>query len=272
MKINKIKMLTKRNIKTSVLTLLLIPFLVSCGPAFLKKMISDNPDIVIDSIKENPDKYMEALAQAQQAYTMKRRKKQRQNEQTEREEEFQNPKQPDVSGKRVWFGDKNAPITIVEYSDFQCGFCGRASKTVEKILKDYKGKVRVLYKHLPLPSHPQAMIAAQYYEAVGRQDSKKAKMFHDKIFAKQGDLSKGEPFLKGLAGDLSVDMKQLQRDLKKVEEVVRKDSQEASQFGFSGTPGFLVGGVSVAGAFPYPHFKEIIDRHLDNIAKKKGEK
>ena len=74
-----------------------------------------------------------------------------------------------MADNRAYFGDKKAPITIVEYSDFQCGFCKRAGEqSVKQVLDQYKGKVRVLYKHLPLDFHKQAMIAAQYYEAVAK--------------------------------------------------------------------------------------------------------
>lgn len=85
-------------------------------------------------------------------------------------------------------GDKNAKVTIVEYSDFQCPFCQRAIPTMEQILNDYKGQVRLVYKHLPLPSiHPNAQITAEASECAGEQN--KFWEFHDVLFNKQQEWS-----------------------------------------------------------------------------------
>jgi len=240
-----------------------MPFMVSCGPAFFKKMLKDNPEIITESIKSNPQMYMEALAEAQRQYMMERRKKQQKEEMASREEEFKNPKKPEMKDSRVYFGNKSAPITIVEYSDFQCGYCAKAVPTMKKILKNYPDKVRVLYKHKPL--FPGSDKAAYYYEAVGMQSSKKAREFHDMVFAQKEKIRQGDSFFKSLATKLSVDMDKLAEDLDKVKSIVDADAKEAEKFGFSGTPGFLVGGVSVPGAVPYSHFKEIIDRHLSSM-------
>ena len=245
------------------------PFLTSCGPAFLKKMIKDNPEIITESIKNNPQEYMEALAEAQRQYMVERRKKQQEKEMASREEEFKNPKKPEMKDSRVYFGNKNAPITIVEYSDFQCGYCAKAVKTVKQILKNYPGKVRILYKHKPL--FPGSAKAAEYYEAIGLQDPKKAQEFHDIIFERKGEIRNGEKFLKEVAKKVKADLGQLEKDLSLVADTVKADQAEAEKFGFSGTPGFLVGGVSVPGAVPYPHFKEIIDRHLADMSGKKSD-
>ena len=246
-----------------------VPFLSSCGPAFLKKMIKDNPEIITESIKSNPQLYMEALAEAQRQYMVERRKKQQEQEMVAREEEYKNPKKPEMKDSRVYFGNKNAPITIVEYSDFQCGYCAKAVVTVKQILKNYPGKVRILYKHKPL--FPGSAKAAEYYEAIGMQDAKKAQEFHDMLFERKGEIKNGEKFLKELAKKVKADIGQLEKDLSLVADIVRADQAEADKFGFSGTPGFLVGGISVPGAVPYAHFKEIIDRHLADMSGQKSD-
>ena len=244
-----------------------MPFLTSCGPAFLKKLLKDHPEIIIESIKSHPEKYMEALAEAQRQYVLEKRKKQREKQQADMEAEFNNPKKPEMKDSRVYFGKKSAPITIVEYSDFQCGYCAKVSPTLKQVLKTYPDDVRVLYKHKPL--FPGSSRAAEYYEAVGMQDSKKAREFHDKLFERKSEIQKGDKFLKELAKSLKVDMDQLEKDLSLTSAIVKADAREAEKFGFSGTPGFLVGGVTVPGALPFAKFKEIIDRHL---AKGKGQK
>ena len=249
---------------------MVVPFLTGCGPAFLKKLLKDHPEIIIESIKSHPEKYMEALAEAQRQYVVERRKKQREKELAEREKEFENPKKPEMKESRVYFGNKKAPITIVEYSDFQCGYCAKSAPVLKKVLEAYPKDVRVLYKHKPL--FPGSDKAAEYYEAVGMQDSKKALDFHDKVFERRSEISKGEKFLKELAKSLKVDMDQLEKDLSLASAIVEADKKEAEKFGFSGTPGFLVGGVTVPGALPLAKFKEIIDRHLAKKGPKKPTK
>ena len=187
----------------------------------------------------------------------------------QREKEFDSPKNPVLGENRVYFGKKDAPITIVEYSDFQCGFCSRAAGTMKQILKEYPNDVRILYKHLPLANHSQAAPAARYYEAIGMQDSKKAHEFHDLLFEKQQDVQQGEKLFKKLAKKLKMDMSQLEKDLKKAADVVSEDEAEAQKFGINGTPGFLVGGIGVSGAQPFASFKELIDKHIERNKNKK---
>ena len=238
--------------------------LVGCSTATdvskLKQVLEDNPDILANAIKKNPKPIMDALNEAAQ----EARKEQVENAQKAQEEARANarksPKNPQIDDDRVIFGTnkKDAKITIVEYSDFQCGYCGRAYKTMKEILDKYKDKVRVVYKHLPLDFHPMATPAARYYEAIALQDHKKATQFHDKIFENQGSLtSDAERFLEKTAREVKANMKKLKVDLEsdKVKKRVQADKEEASRFGFNGTPGFLVNGVPLNGAQPLEAFE-----------------
>ena len=218
-----------------------------------------NPDIILDVLKENPKEVMEALQEVQRAAYQERRQEQQKAVEDQLEEEFKNPKKPTVDESRAIFGDKKAPITIVEYSDFQCPFCARAAKTVDKILEKYPKQVRVLYKHLPLPNHPQAKPAAHYYEAIAMEDKAKAKKFHDEVF--ESGIS-SEEAIKDLVKKVGANLKKVERNLKKAEDIVEEDMKEAGKFGISGTPGFLVGGITVSGARELSHFENIINRHL----------
>ena len=92
---------------------------------------------------------------------------------------------PVIEDSRVIVGAKNAPITIVEYSDFECPYCSRGFATVKQLLSEYKGQIRFVFKHLPLDFHPLAKPAALYYEAIALQSHEKAIKFHDKIFENQ---------------------------------------------------------------------------------------
>ena len=236
---------------------------VSCSPDYIKKVLKDNPDILAEVIEENPKLIIDALNKASVKMRQDQLKAAEEDEKKKMEEEFNNPKKPEVTADRAVFGDSSAPITIVEYSDFQCPFCKRASDlAVKQILDEYKGKVRVVYKHLPLPNHPQAEIAAKYYEAVAKVDKKKARAFHDKLFEKQTQIRQGEKFLQGVVKEVGLKVADVKKHLDSVSEIIRKDEQEASRFGFRGTPAFLVGGVSISGAQDVSKFKEVIDRHI----------
>lgn len=156
---------------------------------------------------------------------------------------------------------KNAPITLIEYSDFECPFCSRGFETVQALLKKYEGKIRFIYKHLPLSFHEQAMISAHYYEAIRLQDEKKAFLFHDAIFKNQGKLKNGTVFLEATAKLVGADMLRLKKDLtkKEIEQRIQADIKEAGLFGMQGTPGFLLNGIPVKGAYPTDYFVNLIE-------------
>ena len=239
-----------------------------CTPSSsdLKKVIEENPDIVFGAIEKNPDKFIEVVNKAAREAQSKAREREMKAEEDRMEEEFKNPKTPVISDKRVMFGKSDAPVTIVEYSDFQCPYCSRGYETVKKVLETYPDKVRVLYKHLPLDFHPMAMPAAEYFEAIALQSHSKAEKFYNAIFSDQKSLGEGkEAFLERTARSVGADLAKLKKDLKssQVAETIKADMDEAKKFDFSGTPGFLVNGVSLKGAYPFEEFKKIIDRHLN---------
>src|SRR5690606_30903627 len=98
------------------------------------------------------------------------------------------------------------------------------------------------------------------YEAVRLQSEEKAIKFHDEIFENQSKLRQGESFLKTLAKKVGADMTKLAKDVNsdKVKDRIKADEAEAAKFGFQGTPGFLVNGIPVRGAYPVDHFNMII--------------
>lgn len=249
----------------SVATLSLL--LMSCTPSAtqLQKVMEDNPDVVFGVIKKHPDKFMEAVQTAAEEAKGKARAKQEEDENAQREKEFANPLQPSVSDEKASKGPKDAPILLVEYSDFQCPFCQRGFKTVEKVLEEYKDKVRFVFKNLPLDFHPLAMPAAKRFEAIAMQSHEKAFKFHDEVFTNQDKLgTDGEKFLDAAAKKAGADMAKMKKDMEGelVKKRIADDMEEAKKFGMSGTPGFIVGGVSVRGAYPFEEFKKIIDKKL----------
>ncbi len=234
------------------------------GKDSLKKTLKENPDILAEAIEENPAQIMEALNNAVRKAQQQQLEDREKGLNQEREDEFKNPKKPEIDASRAW-GNKDAAITIVEYSDFECPFCKRGYATLEEVMKKYGDQVRVIFKNLPLDFHPMAMPAAQYFEAIMLQSPEKAKKFHDLIFESQEKLgSEKEKFLEASAKKAGADMAQLKKDIgsDKVKKIIEAHMEEARKFGFNGTPGYLVNGVSIRGAYPAEEFTKIIDRHL----------
>jgi protein-disulfide isomerase len=220
--------------------------------------LAGDPEALFAAMEQHPEAFMAALNKA--AAEQKRLAQQRQLD-----DAFANPKTPAIAADRVIFGNPAAPITIVEYSDFECPYCSRANPTVQQVMSHYGDKVRVVYKHMPLSFHKMALPAARYYEAVGLQDPAKARAFHDALFANQQAFAKGgEDYLKQTAAGLGVDMARLAADVtsEQVAARIQADSAEAQSFGIRGTPGFIINGVPLSGAQPFAAFQAIIERHL----------
>jgi protein-disulfide isomerase len=157
-------------------------------------------------------------------------------------------------------GPEKAQVTLVEFSDFQCPFCKRVNPTLAEIEKAYPSKVRIAFKHLPLPMHPQAVPAAIASEAARRQG--KFWQMHDRLFADQQSLN-DETFVK-YAREIGLDVERFEKDLASPElrAKVEADSLEASKLGVNGTPGFFINGRYLSGAQPFAAFKQIIDEEI----------
>ena len=161
-------------------------------------------------------------------------------------------------------GSDEAPITIVEWSDFQCPFCRRVGPTLAQIEDEYGDRVRLVFKHLPLPMHPQAPAAHAAAEAAHRQGRFWA--MHDRIFADPSNLS--DERLLTHAEAIGLDVEQFQRDFAspEVRSRIEADKAQASQLGVSGTPAFFINGRFLSGAQPYAAFKKLIDEELQRAS------
>ncbi len=168
----------------------------------------------------------------------------------------------DLSGA-PYRGGANARVTIVEFSDFQCPFCARASKTLAKLDQIYADKIKLVYKHFPLSSlHPDAELAAKTAVCVQQQGMDKFWRLHDKIFANIRMISLGA--LKDYSKELGVDMVRFKQCLESSlpVDVVNRDMAQAERMGFNATPAFLINGRIVQGAVPLEDFKKVIDEEL----------
>ena len=159
-------------------------------------------------------------------------------------------------------GPADAPITIVEFSDFQCPFCQRFySETFKQLMAAYPGKIRFVYRHLPLTSiHPEAFPAAEAAMCANQQNA--FWDYHDQIFANQDKL--GSELYSQIASDLGLDTAKFEACLKAetYKDLIQKDSDFALGLGVQSTPTFFINGLAIVGAQPLTAFTQIIDKEL----------
>lgn len=160
-------------------------------------------------------------------------------------------------------GDPNAPVTIIEWSDYQCPYCGRFyHDTLGLIEQNYidTGKVKLVYRDFPLSFHPHAQKAAEAAECAGEQG--KYLEMHDKLFGEGVDG--GVDGFKQYAADLGLDTNKFNTclDTGAMKAEIAKDMQDGQAVGIKGTPGFIINGKMVSGAQPYANFKAVIDAAL----------
>lgn len=173
-------------------------------------------------------------------------------------------------GDSVTWGKNDAKVTIVEFSDFQCPFCSRGANSVDEIKKKYKNKVKIVFKHFPLPMHPDAKPASAaslcVTEIAGGKEKGADKFwkYHDLLFKNQDKLDSAS--LEKYAKDVGVDTKKFKEcfDSKKYEAAVEKDLEYGEKIGVRSTPTFFVNGQLISGAVPIEQFSEIIDEELKN--------
>ncbi|MBI2342893.1 MAG: thioredoxin domain-containing protein [Deltaproteobacteria bacterium] len=157
-------------------------------------------------------------------------------------------------------GPKDAPVTVIEFSDYQCPFCGRSRPTVTQILEHYGDKVRYVFRDFPLSFHAQAMKAHEAAYCAG--DQGKYWEMNTKLFESQRALEVDQ--LKKYAEELSLTMPDFTQCLEsgKYVERIKKNVDEGSAVGVTGTPAFFINGIPVSGARPFADFQKIIDEEL----------
>ena len=167
-------------------------------------------------------------------------------------------------------GPADALVTIIEFSDFQCPFCSRANPTLAKVKEEYGDKVRVVFKHQPLPFHKDARLASKYALAAGQQG--KFWEMHDKLFANAKALKEDQ--LKSYASELGLDQSKIDAYIESgaPEKAIQQDQALARKVGANGTPTFFINGKQLVGAQPFPAFKKAIDGAMTeaNALVKKG--
>ncbi|MCP4354135.1 MAG: thioredoxin domain-containing protein [Proteobacteria bacterium] len=222
-----------------------------------ESLTEEQVKLIIDNyIEENPGKIFNAL-------NIHMNKLQTESKQKTLEDKLKNPVSFKLDKDTPIRGAKDAIVTVVEFSDYECPFCGKAKPTLNALLKRYKGKIKFAYQHLPLPFHGNANSAALASIAAHKQG--KFWEFHDELFKNQTKLS--EAFYLKTAKNLGLDMAKFKVDMASKESKAKlaKDLKQAQEMGIGGTPNFLINGVAVEGALPEAEFVKIIEKIIDNI-------
>jgi protein-disulfide isomerase len=165
-------------------------------------------------------------------------------------------------------GRADAPVTIVEFADYQCPFCAKSHKTMEAVRDKYGDEVRVVFKHYPLPFHKQAEAASRAAIAAGKQG--KFWEMHDLLFRYQKVMrGKSDQQMKewsaGFAEEMGLDVQQFEDDFDadSTGQQIEDDLALVEKLGIKGTPQFLVNGVRIKGAQPMQKFETVIDAELE---------
>jgi protein-disulfide isomerase len=161
-------------------------------------------------------------------------------------------------------GPADAKLTVVEYGDYQCPYCGQAYSIVEKLLTTFESSMRLVFRNLPLADvHPHAESAAEFAEAVGLQD--KFWPMHDMLYENQRSL--GDEALRAYAKDVGADLKKVEKALEggAPRARVQADLEGAIRSGANGTPTFFVNGLRYDGSWFYDEFVEFLQSTLDAL-------
>jgi len=158
-------------------------------------------------------------------------------------------------------GPDDAPVTIIEFSDYQCPYCAQWYQQVyQKLMASYPGQIKFVYRDNPLPSHAEAQPAAEAAECAGEQGA--YWKFHDALFGGQYGLSRTA--YEQYAADLKLDTAAFTTclDSRRYKAEVEADAVDAANAGLSSTPSFVINGRLLVGALPFADFKSVIDEEL----------
>ncbi|XXT19657.1 thioredoxin domain-containing protein [Sorangium sp. So ce429] len=172
---------------------------------------------------------------------------------------------PPPSKEHPGKGAAAGKVVIQMFSDFQCPYCARGAATMDEVLKAFPGKVRVVFRHLPLPFHPDAQLAAEAaMEAMAQQGPAGFWKMHDRLFKDHSTSNLDRAALEQHAAGIGLNAARFARalDERTHRAAVEADMQIARSAGITGTPGFVINGYLISGAQPLAKFKKVVRRAL----------
>jgi protein-disulfide isomerase len=177
------------------------------------------------------------------------------------------PFRVDVHSEGPSRGPADAPVTIIEFEDFQCPFCRKAQDTLEQVVLHYKDKIRIVHRDFPLEQlHPASWKA---HEA-GRCAEEQGRFWEYRSLLYRNAPAASQEQLKGYAAKLALNVSDFEKclDSGKFSAVVKKDADEGNRLGVEGTPAFFINGRRLSGAQPESEFARIIDEELSKRAQR----
>ncbi len=215
--------------------------LLGVSPTHAEKTTAEINGLIRSFIQENPNVIVQALT----TFEMEQRLRQTR--------EIVRDHTPTI-------GTAAAPITMVEFSEFQCPFCKRAQENLKKLRQQYQGRLHFAFKHLPLEFHPQALPAAKAAQAAHKQG--KFWEYSDILWENQNRL--GEKLFVQAARDTGLDMDTFNKDRasQAIERQINADLADAGALGARGTPFFIINGQALSGALPYEEFSAAVEDAL----------
>ncbi len=220
----------------------------------LQRIFDRRPDLVINVLRKHSEIVLDV---AQDGSTQKRLR----SLEAQWLEDMKEDKDVEISGRPV-LGPSNAPITVIEFSDFTCPYCAQGADNLKRIMELYGNKVRLIFKHTPMSGSPTAILASEYVIAAGFQSEEKAWKLYETFFANRTKLLEdGEFFMKEAASKVGLNVQKLMADAKskKTKAIIDQDLADAKKVNMEGTPYFLINNVVVRGALPYDLFKRAFE-------------
>ncbi|WP_066379172.1 MULTISPECIES: DsbA family protein [unclassified Anabaena] len=191
------------------------------------EILRQHPEVIIESVQAYQQQQQQTLNQARQTFL--------QDLQT-------NPQAVIASSPTI--GGTASKTLLIEFSDYQCPYCAEAHTKLKELLAKHENEVTLVYKHFPLPIHPQAIPAAKAAWAANQQG--KFWLYHDALFTNQKQL--GEDLYLDIAKKLNLDLEKFNRDRLLADPAIQQDMQLGEQLGVPGTPFFVMNGKNYSGA------------------------
>ncbi len=228
----------------------------AAGTPASKTVAMDEPAVrrlVLEVIRDNPDVVYEAVRRRADQLKAEARRRELERSFAERVDITVSPSDPVK-------GPADAPVTIIEFTDFQCPYCARGAGVMDDLFEKYPGKLRLVFKNNPLKFHKQAVAAARAALAAHRQG--KFWPYYELLFDNYDNLS--PELFTTIARQLQLDMARFNRDResKQIARQIDDDRRQARKHGFTSTPTFVINGVVVVGVRRLNYFETVIERLL----------
>ena len=230
----------------------------------LSEIIKEDPGLILDVLREHSEF---VLAVAQQGADLQKEKQLL----AQWKQDISQPKSFRQHG-RPSLGPADAPVTIAVFMSFTCTYCRQMEQHIKKLMSIYEGKIRVVYKLLPLPSHPNSLESSEFMLAAYKQDMRKSWKLFDTLFENSDKItsSNGQAFIRAAVTDSGLNLKKILNEVKsdQVQAMLHEDEEDAQKLQFQGTPSFLVNNLVIRGYIREDLFRQAVDMALTETPKK----